>query len=344
MRILAFILLFLFNNGICAGQVITDKQKIADFKRDILNEVFMPRFDTLRLNDLMLVKEQHGVVRRITTFQKNKNIVLYEHYYSDTRKLMFTYALDTLGQQTGIENHYSEKGVWEYSINWDNGTWIAYDKKNYPFYSLQNKMKVKADSLISKMYGHSFLTKNAVWNVTGSYMSNAKEVERWTDLIKKTPTSFMFRYDVKLDKGKRYDRLIEFEIDKDGNFIPNEDEFVFGFEDVPDSLRRSFKLSYEDAIAKAKSLGLTENDSAKAVGLLYWENFRKPIIYNGRFRFYVLLRTGTIDKDVPHGHSSRTIKYDVYSFNPWTGDFIEKKKMMATNALKIGSGLIADND
>ena len=304
--------------------------------------------DTLRLDSLMLVREKYPNVRLIKTFQKDKNVVFYEYYYNETTQLESTSTYDTLERPIGITKQYTDKGVLEYTQDYNNGEWIVYDKKNYPFYELQNKMKIKADSLVSKMYGHSFLVNNTVWSVSGSYIYNDNESGNWTDKFQKKPTKFLFRYDVKLDNENKYDDLIVFELDDKGNFLPNEYEEVFGFENVPDKLKDSFKLKYSDALLKAKSLGLTENDTTKAVGLLRWENFKKRNIINGQFRFYITIRTKTTENLVPNGRSSRSTKYEVYSFNPWTGDFIEKKKMKSIYSWEqmsgSGTGLIPDNE
>jgi hypothetical protein len=304
--------------------------------------------DTLRLDSLTLIREKYPNVRVIKTFQKNKNEVYYEYYYNGTTQIESTFTYDTLERPIGITKQYTDKGVLEYTQDYDNGKWIVYDTKSYPFYGLQNKMKIKADSLVSKMYGHSFLLHNTIWSISGSAIYNDNESGNWTDKFKKKPTKFLFRYDVKIDNENRYDDLIEFELDDKGNFVPNESEEVFGFEKVPEKLKGSFRLKYSDAMQKAKSLGLTENDTTKAVGILRWENFKRPNIINGQFRFYITIRTKTIEILVPDGRSSRTTKYEVYSFNPWTGEFIEKKKMKSIYFWEqmsgSGTGLIPDNE
>jgi hypothetical protein len=123
-----------------------------------------------------------------------------------------------------------------------------------------------------------------------------------------------------------------------GNFIPNEYEEVFGFEEIPGNYKKGFTLSYEQAIEIAKKRGLVENDTAKAIGYLKWEGFKTPTLYNGRFRFYVLIKTATIENIVANGRSSRIDKFDVYSINPWTAEFIEKKKMKAIRSWEKMSG------
>lgn len=278
---------------------------------------------------------------------KDSKKTYYSEFYLDTKTLK-EQGVFVDGNSFGLWREFFKDGKLKREINYDKGLITFVDKKAYPFYDLQNKMKEKADSLICKMYGNSFLTNNTVWSVGGSYIYNDKESGNWTDKLNNKPTKFLFRYDVKLDNEYKYDDLIEFELDDKGNFLPNEYEEVFGFENVPENLRGSFKLKYSDALLKAKNLGLIENDTTKAVGLLRWENFKKPNIINGQFRFYITIRTKTIENLVPNGRSSRTTKYEVYSFNPWTGDFIEKKKMKSIYSWEqmsgSGTGLIPDNE
>jgi len=345
-KLLAIVLLIKVAIG--CGQSDVNKQKIADFKNDFLDKVEMYKPDTLCIDTLILIREKFPNVRLIKTFTKNRNVVLYDYYYNGTAQLESTNSYDTLKRPIGIAKHFMEKGGLKYSKDYDNGEWFVYNKKEYPFYDLQNRMKVTADSLISKMYGQSFLINNVVWNVDGSYIYNETESGYWTDKFKKIPTKFLFRYDVKLDKNNRFDELIEFALDSIGIFIPNQYEAIYGFENVTDNLKGSFKLTYDQAIKKAKELGLTENDTTKAVGILLWENFDKPELINGQFRFYVTIRTKIIESIVPNGRSRRISKYDVYSFNPWTGEFIEKKMMKSIYSWETMSGnstgLIPDNE
>lgn len=126
--------------------------------------------------------------------------------------------------------------------------------------------------------------------------------------------------------------IIYFDIDEKGNFLPSHRErgFAFGgygFEEVAENAKGSFRLNYAEALTKAKSLGVTETDSSKAFGHLYWESFRRMNIINGQFRFYIRICTKEIEQVNSDGITHTITKYDVYVFNPWTTEFIEKKKM-----------------
>ena len=58
-----------------------------------------------------------------------------------------------------------------------------------------------------------------------------------------------------------------------------------------------------------------------------WESTEPENIYSGRFRYYILIWTKSIKELHPEGRSRETSKYDAYIFNPWTGEFLEKRKM-----------------
>ena len=73
-----------------------------------------------------------------------------------------------------------------------------------------------------------------------------------------------------------------------------------------------------------------------------WENFKKPTLYNKRFRFYVPIKTGTVADLHPKGRSSVTDRFDVYVFDHWTGSFIGKKKMKAVQSWGEHSGNSTD--
>lgn len=206
-------------------------------------------------------------------------------------------------------------------------------------------MKQKADTYISAIYGRKFLTNNAIWNVQTSAIYNATESGDWTDHFAKKPTKFLFRYDVKLDSKHVYPELIEFELDANGNFIPNESEEVFGFEKRSTISTNGFALAYNTAIEIVKKKSGLSNQ--QLTGFLKWESFKKPSLYNGQFRFYVTVKTGSVKDIHPKGRSSVTDQFDIYSFNPWTGNFIEKKKMKSIKSWEElsgnSTGLIPDN-
>ena len=149
-------------------------------------------------------------------------------------------------------------------------------------------MRAKADSTIAAVYGLQFLQANTVWNVQGAAIYNATESGNWTGRFVEKPTRFLFRYDVKLGPRHVYPELIEFELDADGRFIPNEFKEVFGFEKRPQAPAPKFALAYRSAIETTRKKSGARNQPLS--GFLRWESFKKPTLYNGRFRFYVPIK------------------------------------------------------
>ena len=248
---------------------------------------------------------------------------------------------DTLEHCIGVWYEYDEVGKLIRTENYENRTWTVYNTKLYPFKSLLDQMKSKADKIVINAYGVDFFKKHTKWDFGQSTIYFKDESGgNWTDPINRKPTSFLIRYDIISDNGKLYDDMIEFQLNSKGElFFPLElyDE-VKGFEKI--SSKSSFKLTENEAIQKAKRLGLTETDTSKAEAFLYWDYFKEKKItqFNGQYKFYVLIKSNSIKDIHPQGRSTIIDKYDVYVFNPWTGDFIEKKKMKTIRGWEQNSG------
>ena len=272
-------------------------------------------------------------VREIITA---KDRVHYQFYRNHNRTATTRATYTKTWRPIGLTKEYDEQGHLLYTIDHDRGSWRAVQPKSYPFYDLQSAMKRKADTYIAALYGRSFLAKNAVWNVQESYLYNEGESGAWTEPMASKPVQFLFRYDVKLDGEHVYPQLIEFKLDAQGNFIPNESEEVYGFEQRRPVPANGFELVYSRAMETAKKKsGVRDQPLA---GLMKWESWKKPSLYNGQFRFYVTVKTGSHQELHPKGRSRVTDYFDVYSFSPWNGAFLERKKMEASREWEKNSG------
>ena len=90
-----------------------------------------------------------------------------------------------------------------------------------------------------------------------------------------------------------------------------------------------FVLTNQISIDKAKLLGLVENDTTKAFTFLSWHfnEDKKLELFNGHFTYNVAINTKTLKHEPKGGRNRIENEFDVYVFNPWTGQFIEKQKM-----------------
>jgi hypothetical protein len=262
--------------------------------------------------------------------------VYYRFHRNNQARATSTATHTKAGRPIGVSKEYDDLGHLLYTIDHEVGTWTVADLKAYPFYTLQMRLKGRADALIAAQYGPAFLRRHTVWNVDGSAIYNATEAGNWTDKLTQPPTKFLFRYDVKLDADHVYPELIEFELDAQGQFLPNDAEAIYGFEQRPQVPAKGFGLVYRTAVETAKKRSGTTTEAV--TGFLQWENFRKATLYNGQFRFYVPIKTGSTEDRHPQGRSRVTDYYDVYSFNPWTGAFLEKKKMERVREWEQASG------
>jgi hypothetical protein len=339
-----FILIFVSSSFACVAQKTSEEQKIAKFKNNYLRRVKLDKTDTLWLDSVTIVRQKKEDFRLIKTIYKNKDLIVEEEYYHKTTQVRSISECNGEGRPKGIAKYFTPAGVLEYMIDNDKGEWIVYDRSNYPFYDLQLAMKEIADSLISAMYGPYFLINHVTWLPAASFISGTNEYQRWTSKQTGSLTKFQFCYKVRLDSQRKYESYIYFDLDDTGNFLPSSSGrgFFFdgyGFENVPKNKKGGFRINPDEALSKARALGLVETDSSKAFASLHWENFRGKDIFNGQFRFYVSITTEVIkttdpkDKE-PNYH--RTDKFDVYVFDPWTGDFSELKKMKSIQSLYKG--------
>lgn len=277
---------------------------------------------------------------------KRSGLTYYKFYRNNTKVLTSTAFYNSHDVLVGLAKEYDDNGNLLYSIDYDKGQWTIKNKSKYPFFNLQNKMKHKADSLIKLVYGKGFLLNQAIWNAGTSVIYNKTKSGNWTDTFKSAPAEFLFRYNVKIDKNHLYEDMIEFQLNAKGEFMPNPYEAIYGFERLANK-HPKFAISPAAAIAVAKRKQTAGSKAAKPEAFLRWECFKTSNLYNGKFLFYVIFNTNSVKITNPKGRSSINSRFDVYSFNPWTGKFIEKKQMKSISSWEAASGsstgLMPDN-
>jgi hypothetical protein len=231
------------------------------------------------------------------------------------------------------------------------------------YHQVLEKMKLIADSLIIDAYGNEFMNKHIVFNFDCYAYNNHKTkydwcedsvwtedyLGSWTEPIESEPNSFLFRYEVRLNATDENFVELGICLDDKGNYVASGDDFWnnYGFEFIKQE-NKEFVLDKTKAIAVAKQSGLAELDSNKIAEFLFWENFEKQQYYNGQFRYYI---TELIEQEYYQkceGRQGVKFKYMVYVFNPWTGEFIEKKKMKSIREWGgfsgLSTGLLPDDE
>ena len=278
---------------------------------------------------------------------KKKDSVWYSVRYIEDSTQIKTEGWETKnGKRLGIWNEYLQDGTLLYSWDHDKGI-CEINKSEYHYHHLIEEMKATADSLIISTYSNEFFENYVRFDYDCFAYDKDGYVGGWIEPIQRKPTRFLFWYSVKLPFSDWYDRMIGIELDENGRYIPNEGFWDnYGFEKMKDE-KKTFQIDRNNAMNIAKEKGLKVTDSSQINDFLKWEGFKKKEFYNGQFRYYITELSNTIKNQT----DERTVivyKYNIYSFNPWTGAFIEKKKMKKMESIGnysgFTSGLVPDNE
>lgn len=274
---------------------------------------------------------------------KNRDCIWYSvRYIKDTTQVNTEGWMTKDRKYLGTWREYTIGGEILYTWNHDNAT-CKVNEELFPYHYLLERMKRKADSLIIATYSQIFFDNHVRFEFNCYAYDKDGYVGSWTEPMKRKPTEFLFRYAVRLNENTEWQsEMIGLELDKNGNYIPSHDRFNNnGFEKL-NSENRTFKIDKEKAVCIAKNKGLEIESPNKVFGFLTWESFDNAIFYNGQFRYYIAEFTDKIENINKNGRSRIVYKYNVYSFNPWTGKFLEMKKMKRVKAWEENSGFTSN--
>jgi hypothetical protein len=282
---------------------------------------------------------------------KNKDSVFYSvSFINDTTQINTQGWKNKKGDYFGVWKEFNEEGKIMYTRDYDK---ISCDINTslYPYHGILTKMKLIADSLIVSTYSQEFYEKHVQFNFNctaynGKWKKYSWADEKqwildysgtWTEPMKSKPNSFLFRYDVKLNESDVYKDMIGIKLDSTGNFIPSHDRANnYGFEKTI-SQKRNFSIDKEYAIEIASQHGLT-NTKDEISEFLTWEKFNSAEFYDGQFRYYITELYDQIEYKEGNDRQGIIFKFNVYVFNPWTNEFIEKKKMKSRKEWGKDSG------
>ncbi len=269
---------------------------------------------------------------------KNKDLIWYSvRYINDTNQI------NTEGWETkkrirlGTWNEYSIEGELLYTLNYDSGTSYI-NKEFYPDHGILEKMKQIADSMIINEYSKNFFDNYVRFSFTCNAYDKEGYVGSWEEPLKRNPESFVLRYDVRIDSSEWQKYMIGIELDKNGKYRQSNDIWNnCGFENVQ-TPQKTFLLNRTKALEIAIENGLQASDTVEILTFLKWESFKKGSYYNGEFKYYIAELKDIIKNINPNGRSRVEYKYKVYTFNPWSGEFINVKKMKQVQEWEKFSG------
>ncbi len=286
------------------------------------------------------------------TYKFNDSIWYNVTYIDDTTKLHTEGWRLKNGRHLGVWKEFNRNGELMYTRDYDKNT-CSVNRDQFPYHYRLENMKLKSDSLIRDAYGKDFMDNHVFFEFDCSAYRHYKTkfgccedsmwtydyLGSWTEPLKSMPNSFKFLYKVKLNKEDIKGIELGIDLDSLGNYVPSEDDFTnnYGFEKV-EQKEKQFKINKTIAIRTAKKHGIKVTDTNKIQEFLYWENFKKQEYFNGQFRYYITELTDTIKYKKTEERQGIIYKFNVYVFNPWTGEFVEKKKMKSIREWGAVSG------
>jgi len=270
---------------------------------------------------------------------KNKDSVWRSvHFIKDRSRLKTEGWSKKSGKRIGIWKAYNFDRQLLFTRDYDLGT-CEVNRDLFPYHPILEKMKLKADSLIISNYGIDFFDNHVRFNFNCYAYDQGVYLGHWTEPIRRKPTAFLFRYQVRLKNMDWQDGMIGINLDHKGKYVPSPDRFNnYGFEKLS-SDSKFFKIDKATAISVAKKHGLKEEPVSE---FLKWERFNNAVFFDGQFRYYIAALTEKIETIKKEGRSRITYKFNVYSFNPWTGEFLGKKKMKRIKEWDKDSGFTSD--
>lgn len=287
-------------------------------------------------------------VRFITWFIDDTTQIYYESWYKKNNDWF------------GISREYKKDGTIMYEWNHDKGI-CNVNRTFYPYYEMLEKMKIIADSLIIKTYSQDFFNNHVRFDYEGNAWHgewkvydkdtvwSTSMVGSWTEPMTRKPNHYRIVYRVRLSQNDEKGIELGIELDSLGNYFPSDDDRWgnYGFEVVKGN-QRTFNIDKNKAIEIAKTNGLVVTDSSEIKEFLTWERFGEKDFFNGQYRYYISVLTSKTEYTEENDRKGIIYRYNVYTFNPWTGGFVEMKKMKNRHEWGKNSGhwtgLRPDND
>ncbi|ACU62780.1 hypothetical protein [Chitinophaga pinensis] len=297
---------------------------------DVIKPVLWSFNDSLCLGDLILEKaaeyndeEEKITLRRISTY-RNYHLIREEYYFHNSPQLQRITEYTANGYRTGMYKEYLNNGKLDHTIDHERQIWTVYNTQAHPYYKKQKAIQTKADSIIARWYGQDFFNNNVMFDPAASKLGEKDGGwSYWTAPFKQQPNDYILEYHIKID-GQKFPARIGFTFNKAGEPVK---EDTYGLEQLPEHTHAHFQLTFKQALKEAVRQGFPESDTIKADGVLTWESPAETGKTSGAFVYYITVPQEEM-KAIPGDHRGWYI-YTLYVFNPWTGEFIEKKEMKA---------------
>lgn len=259
---------------------------------------------------------------RVFNELKNKKKTYYKDFYFTTKKIKEEGTF-TNDEATGLWKYYSTKGKLEKTINYTTGKKKYFIKPRDAYDNIFINAQARAKAIIIEHFGKSVAERYVRWNPNNSYYYGSyNQSGRWFDVPDFKPIQFLFRYDILLDKEHKYP-VIEFTLDNQGKILNSHN--VLGLTNR--NLAHNSFITREQAIKTGKTNGL----SLKENNTIFYLKWVKPVnksVIEGDYEIIVAEY-----KSKTTAGNQTTFYYDAIAINPWTGNFIAKRRLRRFTAV-----------
>ena len=268
------------------------------------------------------------------TLDNKDSVKITSYFAKDTTKIREKGWQKRNGKTIGIYKVYTIEGDLLYTKDYDTGNFTL-NERYFPYHKTVAKVKKIADSLIIANYSQEFFDTNISSNFRIFAYDKEGNVDYVTIPMKTTPVEFDFSYNVRLWDFEWEDEIISVSLDNKGNIRQTS-----GLEKL-DTKNRIFTITREKSFLTAFDKGLGEKETSE---FLFWEKLDDTTntLYDGQFRYYIAELIDLEEEIKTEKRSRKFHKYNVYSFNPWTGEFLEIKKMNRISDMTNNAGFFTD--
>lgn len=273
----------------------------------------------------------------------NKDSVFYSvRFIKDTTQIHTEGWLRKNEQPFGKWSEYKIDGTWLYTIDYDNHTW-KYNKEEFKYQLLKDKMKAKADTILQTTFGKDFFDNNIVFNfyggtsvnkwktyTTGTYWTQDLYLGSWIEPVDQKPNSFVIAYDIKLSNSELYNDILHIELDSIGNVYSKSHEL----EKINNIPKKKFTITKEKAILICNKQELKASNADYKTYLKF--GYRENTPYTGKLYYEVVQQYDEL-KDENCKDNCKIVKFfNIWRFDPWTSKLFFKKTMKKILTLHNG--------
>lgn len=267
------------------------------------------------------------------TYNSKDSIFYSVRYIKDTTQINIEGWHRKNGQYIGKWSEYKIDGTWLYTIDYDTHTW-TYNKSEFKYQSLKDKAKIKADSILMRIFGEEFFKANIVFNFDGhTYFgkmemydtdpswSQEKYLGSWIEPAQQKPNSFVIAYDIKLSNKEFYNDILYVDIDSVGNL---RDKSLI-LEKIQNAKKKKFTITKEKAIQICNQNTLKKSDNEYKTFFKFGYQENTP--YSRMFYYEVVQQYDEIKDESCKNQCVMVKFFNIWRFNPYTSKLLFKKPM-----------------